>query len=114
MGDVTNFQLYIYDCPKKRQQRRTLKIIEAYGLTRDWALSPAADEYRRLELGQLYSDQAADGETPNGLGPELQKAAPDATFICWTNPAFYWLGAVYAYAPDLGPFKADCDAEGYA
>jgi hypothetical protein len=46
------------------------------------------------------------------LGAELIERAPGATFACWSDPAYLYLGSAVMYAPDLGKFTSDCDAHG--
>lgn len=42
----------------------------------------------------------------------LRSAAPGCSFVLWEDPKYEYLGTACAYAPDLGPFEANCDSDG--
>ena len=107
MGDRTNVQLYIYDCPSNRV-RAVLDIINAFQLKLHW-MAPAAD---RLTLGAPYGDNQGAGDAPREVADRLIAEAPEISFDCWSDPAYDWLGAGVSYTPQLGRFDYESDAYG--
>jgi hypothetical protein len=109
MGDRTHFALVVYACPVEQRQA-VLEIIESHGLAINYGTRPAS--YDSLCLVETtYTDETY-GDAPSDVADELVTAAPGATFHTWTEPAYDWLGVTVMYAPDLGRFQADGDANG--
>lgn len=110
MGDYTPMQVIIYDCPPHRVNA-VLDILDDHGLDENWS-SRGYAENKRLSLGTTYGESEARGDESEEVAARLIEAAPEATFVAWTDPKYEWLGSLVAYAPDLGEFASDCDAEG--
>jgi len=110
MGDRTNLQVFIYDCPSARV-RAVLDIIDEYQLQLDW-LGAADDD--RIHLGRVYGSHSACGEDSRDIASALIATAPEVCFDTWTDPAYDWLGAGTRYTPELGRFDYESDAEGNA
>lgn len=108
MGDRTALQVIIYDCPTHRVGA-VLDILENHGLDDSWGMSRIGN---RLTLCTTYGDTESYGDESERVAAELEQQAPEVTFLTWTDPKYEWLGSLVAYAPDLGQFAADCDAEG--
>src|SRR3954453_4851798 len=61
---------------------------------------------QRYVRAECYIDAAAD------LAAELLAEAPGASWLLWADPEGSDLGDLHAYTPELGRFRADCDAGG--
>lgn len=106
MGDRTCFQLQIADCPAD-QASAILEIIDAHGLS-----VGIDDAPNILRLGERYACDETLCGTAEEVAAELQSVAPDASWECWEDPKYEWLGDLYRFTPDLGVFTAACDGEG--
>lgn len=109
MSDHTAYQLYVYECPDPVEQLAIVKVINDHELLDDWM---GGDVPQTLELGHNYVDnEKSVGQTAD-IASDLIEAAPGATFVIWEDPNHEWLGSVCMYAPDLGRYDAECDADG--
>lgn len=63
-------------------------------------------------IGERYMDPEMSCGSADEYAGNLMEAAPGASFVLWEDPAYQWLGDLRAYAPDLGLFAAQCDADG--
>lgn len=108
MGDRTNVQLYIYDCPSTRVAA-VLDIINDFQLELDWYEAPADD---RITLGAAYGDNQGAGDAPQQIASRLIADAPEVSFDTWSDPAYDWLGAGVMYTPQLGRFDFESDSQG--
>ena len=111
MGDYTQMQLMIHDCPDGEAWALS-EVLHDRALRVDWD-GPTA-ERGVLHLGEIYTDRSVTGTASQEIAEALIEAAPGATFIVWTDPAYEWLGAMVRYTPELGRHDADCTAEGSA
>lgn len=110
MADSTDFQLIVYDCPDD-QHDAVVEVLNDYDLDIEHELGSGERSHTELVLGRTYTDHSY-GSLSDDVGAALIERAPGATFACWTDPAYLYLGSVVLYAPDLGKFTADCDANG--
>ena len=103
MSDRTNFQVYVYECPEDQHDAAVDAIREVAG---EWEEGSADD----LAAGLIMYDARCGiaGE----MAAALAEAVPGASFYLWEDPAYEWLGDVYAYTPALGMFTAECDSNG--
>lgn len=111
MGDYTDLQLFVHDCPDD-QAAALVAVIVDRGLHVDWD-GPFA-EPGELHIGTPYTSRGAAGDDSSDVADALSEAAPGAKFTVWTDPAYEWLGALVRYTPELGLHHAECDAEGNA
>lgn len=111
MGDYTNLQLFVHDCPDD-QAAALVEVIIDHELHVDWdgPLAKAGE----LHIGTPYTSRGATGDESEHLADALIDAAPGASFTTWTDPKYEWLGVVVRYTPDLGRHQADCDQQGQA
>jgi hypothetical protein len=70
------------------------------------------DDVPVVTIGERYLAQDVSCSSAGEYGDALREAAPGASFVLWEDPAYEWLGTLYAYAPDLGVFTAECDQDG--
>jgi hypothetical protein len=110
MGDTTNFQLTIYDCPDD-QRESLVQVIQDLRQDGDFSGAPS-EGFDELELMNAYTDGLASLTAHDDYATDIIEAAPGATFVCWTDPKYEWLGGLVMYTPNLGRFDADCDANG--
>ena len=112
MADTTNLQLYLYDCPPGRVTA-VFEVMERARLCVGWD-GPLVDPGAPLRLGAPYTDRFACGDASSELAGALIGAAPEASFLTWTDPAYDWLGVLVRYTPTLGRHDSECNAEGGA
>jgi hypothetical protein len=110
MGERTDFQLIVYDCPAD-QCAAVIEILNDFDLDFEHELGSAERSHSELFLGRTYTDHSY-GALSDDVGAQFVERAPGAIFTCWTSPAYEYLGNAVMYAPDLGKFTADCDANG--
>lgn len=110
MGDRTDFQLVVYDCPAD-QHAAVVEILNQFELDLDYQLGSGQRSHTELGLGRTYTDYSY-GDLSEQVAARLTEAAPGVTFACWTSPAHEYLGSAVMHAPDLGTFTSDCDAAG--
>ncbi|WP_347956138.1 DUF3145 family protein [Gordonia aichiensis] len=108
MGDRTPLQLQIVACPTA-QAAAVLEIIDAYNLVLD---ADGDGDHGVLRLGEKYVDAEARCGSAEEVASRLHEAAPDASWECWEDPKYEWLGNLYQFTPELGLFTAECDGEG--
>jgi hypothetical protein len=111
MPDTTPLQLTVHAAPPE-QHPAILKVINGYGLGQDWASVAPEEVFTELELGVQYTDDQGVVGHASAIASELVAVAPGASFIVWEDPAYEYLGEVCIYAPQLGLYRADCDADG--
>jgi hypothetical protein len=114
MADRTCLSVIIYDCPTHRVNA-VLDVLEQHGVDPEWGMGTAGvsgSSLDRLQLCTVYGEHEAIGDESEDVARELQQVAPEVSFLTWTDPKYEWLGSLVAYAPDLGEFTADCDADG--
>ena len=70
------------------------------------------DEIEVVTVGGEYLATEISCGSADEYATALIKAAPGASFVLWEDPAYQWLGSLRAYAPDLGEYAAECDANG--
>ena len=102
MSDRTSFQVHVYACPEDQREAALGALTEAMG-------EPDEGEPGELEMMTCYEISVGTGAD---LSAELVKVAPGASFLMWEDPAYQWLGDLYAYTPELGMFTCACDADG--
>ena len=107
MGDRTAFQCTIDACPED-QREAVREILDEYADHLDWTDALPAE----LSLDRQYTAHEVSLGTAQEITGRLTKAAPGAAFLLWEDPAYQWLGDVYAHTPELGTFTAACDADG--
>lgn len=108
MSDRSAFTLIVYDCPPE-QRAAVLEIINEHGLTEDYF---DGEEETALNLGTRYGYGEMLLTAYQDVADQIIEKAPGATFECWNDPKYEYSGAVTMYAPDLGRFTSDCDADG--
>ena len=107
MGDRTAFQCTIDACPED-QREAVREILDEYADHIDWTRRLP----RELAMGQPYTAHEVSCGTAQEIAGSLVDAAPGVSFTLWEDPAYQWLGDVYAHTPELGMFHAECDANG--
>lgn len=65
-----------------------------------------------VTVGDRYLNPDMSCGSADTYADNLMEAAPGASFVLWEDPKYEWLGDLRAYAPDLGPYAAECDANG--
>lgn len=110
MSDYTPVQLIVYDCPPEEREA-ICEIIESEGYGIDYF---GGHDFETLLFDQAYGDDEASLTAPEDVGNEIIARAPGSTFVIWSDPKYEYLGSIVMYAPDLGPFTADCDSDGNA
>lgn len=110
MGDRTAFSMTVHDCPDPAEGRAIMTIIQNENLSLNW--DSEEPDPARLVIGEPYTDHEMSVGTVQALGFELKEAAPHATWEIQEDPAYEHLGDVWWYAPDLGDFRAEGDAQG--
>ena len=103
MSDRTTFQVYLYECPEDQREAALGAIREVAG---EW------DEGAADQPGEGFTIYEARLGTAMDTAHRLAEAAPGASFYMWEDPAYEYLGDVYAYTPALGMFTAQCDSYG--
>jgi hypothetical protein len=103
---VDGRDLIVYGCPDDQRQA-VLDVIQSERLSED--SQPTVDE---LVLGERYGIDETQLDRYAEIAGILMTRAPGATFVIWNDPKYEWLGGLMAYAPDLGAWSHDCDAEG--
>ncbi|KJR10243.1 hypothetical protein UG54_01295 [Gordonia sihwensis] len=99
-------QLRIANCPDD-QARAILEIIDAHDLSVD-----IDDRPNVLRIGEIYRIDEIPCKTSEEIANELQEVAPDASWECWEDPKYEWLGDLYRFTPELGLFTVECGGEG--
>jgi hypothetical protein len=116
MSDRTYAQVDVLACPE--DQRAALVAVldgtteipaDFYPLTLGSANEAPEDD--TAPIGRYGWDELALGSISD-IASALIEAAPGATFHAWEDPKYEYPGGVVMYAPDLGRFDADCDANG--
>lgn len=107
MSDRTNVTVIVYDCPEDQRAAALAAIEETAGI--EFIESSDA-----LAIGDAYYGNEVSGDFSEEVAAALIEAAPGATFAAWTDPAYDWLGLLVAYAPGLGEYRHDCNANGSA
>lgn len=111
MSDRTNLQAYVYDCPEDQRTAAHDVLAGDYGLGLDWdARKPGSGAGDELNMTEAYTDDQMRVGSAREVAEALREAAPGASFVLWEDPAYEWLGDVFAYTPKLGMFSAPCDA----
>lgn len=105
MTDYTPLQLIVYACPED-QLSAVMELIDEYRLTENM---PDGDA---LEFGHAYSNYEITCGSAEQLADALQEYAPGASWRVWEDPKYEWLGDTWMHAPELGVYRADCDANG--
>lgn len=106
MGDRTPIEAIVYSCPPEDSDQ-VLYALEEFGLLEPDDID--TDPRGCLELGRGY----VRGEALVGSSEDLAAALPaSAAWKVWEDPAYEHLGEVHLNHPDLGRFRADCDALG--
>jgi hypothetical protein len=129
MGDYTYAQVIVYDCPEDERAAALAAIAEAFDADiADLDDHPTIDtrpgtgdygpgrfvDVETLVLGDKYGACECAGDLSETIAAALIEAAPGSTFLTWTDPAYEWLGSLVMYAPELGLFGSECDANGNA
>lgn len=109
MGDRTSFQITIYECAPDKVAD-VLGILDDYGLGTDWVTDHASSPHTELVLGQQYNTHEVTCGSAGEIAGSLNTVG--ATYECWEDPAYEWLGEYHAYIPGLGHFSGECDANG--
>lgn len=102
MGDYTHAQLIVYKCPPE-DVRAFIALIEEYGLGK----APQHDE---IILGHTYSER----DVNIGFINDYDVDAPNSAWARWNDPKYESLGDLEIHVPELGYFRASCDADGSA
>jgi len=106
VSDRTSFHCYVYRCPGKRAARRVAELLSGFEL--DQTSQPRPE----LDLSLPYTEPEVSLGYGEELAADIIAAAPKACFVMWEDPAYEWLGVLYAYHPRLGLFQGDCDNSG--
>lgn len=126
MSDRSYAQVTVYDCPEDQRAACLAAIVESFGTEyineKPERLRAGAEpgsmrlaDYEpvpELALGERYGDDECSLDMNETIAAAIIEAAPGATFVVWVDPKYEYAGALTAYAPDLGRFDADCDADG--
>ncbi|WP_137811168.1 hypothetical protein [Gordonia sp. GAMMA] len=107
MADRTCFQLRIANCPAG-EVSEILDIIDEYDLGGE----DAADGV--LVIGTTYLGQEIRCGSAEDIATSLQERSPGASWECWEDPKYEWMGRLFRFTPELGLFGTDCDADGVA
>jgi uncharacterized protein DUF3145 len=107
MADYTQFTLTVFACPEDKRAG-VLAAIHERDLQLEW--DTRRDEGDKLLLGIAYTDTEFRVGDDAGLAQELVDLG--ATFECWEDPKYEWLGSYHAHVPGLGLFSGECDADG--
>lgn len=108
MADRTYFQLVVADCPR-HQAQTVLDIIDEFDLGLD-----SCGDITELALGEAYTANEIRCGSTEEIAEQLAETAPNASWECWEDPKYEWLGALVRFTPNLGLFTHDCDADGLA
>jgi hypothetical protein len=111
MGDYTQLQIFIHDCPDD-QVLALVDVLINYQMQVEW--DGPEPERGELHIGTAYTNRSTAGDASQDLAGEIIEAAPGATFTTWTDPAYEWLGVLARYVPALGEHNAECNGEGQA
>lgn len=103
MSDRTTFQVYVYECPEDQREAAVAAIREVAG---EW------DEGTLPRPGEGFTFYEVRLGTAMDTAAKLTEAAPGASFYMWEDPAYEYLGDMYARTPALGSFTAQCDSYG--
>jgi hypothetical protein len=106
-----DFQLIVYDCPPP-QRGAVVEVLNDHELDFEYELLGSQRSHAELMLGRLYTARSFSGFADD-IGTQLIDRAAGATFAGWTEPAQEYLGTAVMYAPDLGKFIGECDANGH-
>jgi hypothetical protein len=116
VGDRTSFQVTIYECPPDKVAE-VLAVIEEYDLGVDWNVGaewnvggPTPGDKTELVLGQQYNRHEMLCGSAGEIAGELNEIG--ATYECWEDPKYEWLGEYHAHTPQLGHFSGECDSNG--
>jgi hypothetical protein len=125
MSDRAYAQVVIYDCPPDQRAAARAAIYDAFEaetLNEEPQIdnAPGSDRYdaarwtpaEELVLGDRYGEEECSLDMNDTIAGAIIAAAPGATFAAWVDPKYEYPGALTMYAPDLGRFDADCDADG--
>lgn len=110
MGDRTNMQITVYDCPPD-QVDAVLDLIADYGLW-EGDFGMGVPELTELVLGVQYGGVEVYCGSSDEIALGLVEQAPGASWEVWEDPKYEWLGSLNRYTPALGLWGAECDAEG--
>lgn len=103
MADRTPIEVRVFACPVE-DVATVLEVLDDHGLL------PHSGE-PQLELCSGYIS----AEVPVGSSEEIAAALPrSAAWQVWEDPKYEHLGEVHLHHPDLGVFRAECDAQGRA
>ncbi|WP_224279751.1 DUF3145 family protein [Nocardioides lacusdianchii] len=103
MADRTPIEVLVFACPDE-DAGTVLDVLHEHGLLPQ---SPRTG----LELCRGYMQ----AEMPVGSSEEIAAALPrSSAWQVWEDPKYEHLGQVFLHHPDLGVFRADCDAYGRA
>lgn len=85
-----------------------LEFLEEWGLAADWGTTKVPEG--SIKLNTTYGD----GETDIGMiyNQALAKNAPNTAFTMWVDPKYEYPGDLEIHVPELGSFRASCDASG--
>lgn len=70
------------------------------------------DRVELVTIGEMYMQPEMSCGSAQEYGNRIMEAAPGASFVLWEDPKYEWLGDLVAYAPDLGVYSSECDANG--
>jgi hypothetical protein len=103
MADRTPIEVRVFACPVE-DVGMVVDVLDEHGLL------PQPPE-TGLELCRGYMR----AESPVGSSEEIAAALPrSSAWQVWEDPKYEHLGQVFLHHPDLGVFRAECDAYGRA
>lgn len=106
----TGVQLHVYAVPAE-QIAAVVDVIEEYGLSSSYGDFTSAQK-PQIRLGGNYGKRDTRGTCAGEIAAELIANAPAAVFHAWDDPAEDYLGSGVIYAPGLGLFEFDSNAQG--
>ena len=103
MADRTPIEVRVFACPVECA-RTVVDVLDEHGLLPQSSASG-------VELCRGYMR----AEIPVGSSEEIAAALPrSSAWQVWEDPKYEHLGQVFLHHPDLGVFRAECDAYGRA
>lgn len=103
MGDYTMMTVRVYDCPDESERNAVLDLLLGRCYPND------GDDENLFQ--QWYEDEASLTDSVD-VGKEIAALAPGASFECWTDPKYEYLGSLFACTPQDGVFEQECDSDG--
>lgn len=98
---------------EQQAKERALTAAGEYVATLpDGAERYTIDRVELATIGEMYMNPEMSCGSADEYHARLMEAAPGASWVLWEDPKYEWLGSMNAYAPDLGEYGSECDANG--